>query len=86
VTEVATLFLPRCGSLCDVYSAHNDRAHRPIIFFFLREAPMAIFELFLLAILSIWTIAICLRCAVVVYSIAKQLPTTKCDGSVTHFA
>jgi hypothetical protein len=47
---------------------------------------MEIFELLLMAIVSVWTIAICLRCAVVVHSLAKQLPLTKCDGGVIHFA
>ena len=49
---------------------------------------MEIFELLLMTIVSVWTIVICLRCAVVVHSLAlaKQLPSTKCDGGVIHFA
>ena len=47
---------------------------------------MAIFELLLLAMLSVWAVAICLRCAVVVYSLAKQRSSTQFDGDVAHFA
>ncbi len=47
---------------------------------------MAIFELLLLAMFSVWAVTICLRCAVVVYSLAKQRSSTQCDGGVAHFA
>jgi hypothetical protein len=47
---------------------------------------MEILELLLMAIFTVWTIAICVRCAVVVHSLAKRLPATKCDGGVIQFA
>ena len=47
---------------------------------------MAIFELLLLAMLSVWAVAICLRCAVVAHSLAKHRSSTQCDGDVAHFA
>ena len=50
------------------------------------EVPMAILELLLLAMLSVWAVAICLRCAIVVHSLAKQRSSTQCDGDIAHFA
>jgi hypothetical protein len=47
---------------------------------------MAIFELLLLAVLSVWAVTICLRCAVVIHSVAKQRSSTHRDGDVAHFA
>jgi hypothetical protein len=54
----------------------------------MREVSMAIIELLVIAMLTVWAVAICVRCALVVHSlrrIVRQDSQTTCSG-VAHFA